>query len=208
MQKKQEGTAMSDPKEMPPKEMLNETKKIQIYGIMVEFDEPEPLIQAAHVAYAAGFRSMDAYTPFPVEELDEALGFKKERVALITLLGGLSGGTVAFVMQWYSNVISYPINVGGRPFFSWQAFIPVTFELTVLGAALSAVFGMLFLNRLPKLWHPTFNSNRFYRASLDRFFLCIQAKDPLFPLFNIEKIHSLFFHLNPLSLEEVKLDEE
>ncbi|MEO5968485.1 MAG: DUF3341 domain-containing protein, partial [Bdellovibrionia bacterium] len=124
---------------------------------------------------------------------------------LLTLLGGLTGGTLAFAMQWYSNVIDYPINVGGRPHFSWPAFIPVTFELTVLGAALSAAFGMLALNRLPKLWHPAFNSKAFARASRDRFFLCIQATDPLF---DSKKIQSLFLHLNPISLEEVKLDEE
>ena len=176
-----------------------------IYGIMAEFDEPEPLIQAAHAAYEAGFRSMDAYTPFPVEGLAEAIGFKQERVALLTLLGGLSGGTLAFVMQWYSNVVDYPINVGGRPLFSWQSFIPITFELTVLGAALSAAFGMLVLNGLPKLWHPSFNSSTFSRASRDRFFLCIQAKDPLF---DVKKIHSLLLALHPLSLEEVKLEEE
>src|SRR3954471_3575332 len=95
-----------------------------LYGMMAEFDEPEPLIRAAEAAYVAGFRCMDAYTPFPIEELAETIGFKRDYVALVTLLGGLSGATLAFVMQWYANVIDYPINVGGRPDFSWPAFIP------------------------------------------------------------------------------------
>ena len=148
------------------------------YGILGEFEAPEPLIHAAEAAYASGYRQMDAFTPFPVEDLAEALGLRRERVALITLVGGLCGGTLAFTMQWYCNVIDYPINIGGRPDFSWPAFIPVTFELTVLGAALSAAFGMLALNRLPKPWHPVFNSPEFARASRDRFFICIHARDP------------------------------
>src|SRR4051812_18912656 len=123
--------------------------EVRIYGIMAEFENPEPLLQAAQAAYSAGFRDMDAFTPYPVEDLAETIGFRRERVALLSLLGGIGGGTLAFGMQWYCNVIDYPINIGGRPDFSWPAFIPVTFELTVLGAALSAAFGMLALNRLP-----------------------------------------------------------
>lgn len=175
-----------------------------IYGIMLEFNEPEPLVQASQKAYQEGFRQMDAFTPFPVEGLANSLGFKRDSVALITLLGGLGGGVFAFLMQWYCNVIDYPINVAGRPDFSWPAFIPVTFELTVLGAALSAAFGMLALNRLPKPWHPVFNLKEFSRASQDRFFLCIQSKDPLF---NSQKIFELFQGADLLSIQEVKLED-
>lgn len=176
--------------------------EVPIYGIMAEFDGPERLVEAAGAAYASGFREMDAFTPYPVEELAEAIGFRRERVALITLFGGMAGGTFAFAMQWYCNVIDYPINVGGRPDFSWPAFLPVTFELTVLGAALSAAIGMLALNRLPKPWHPVFILPEFSRASRDRFFLCIQTKDPQF---DREKIRSLLEGFSPVSLREVDL---
>lgn len=175
-----------------------------IYGIMLEFSEPEPLIEASKKAYQEGFREMDAFTPFPVEELAETLGFKRDGVALITLLGGFGGGVFAFLMQWYCNVIDYPINVGGRPDFSWPAFIPVTFELTVLGAALSAAFGMLALNRLPQPWHPVFNLEKFSQASRDRFFLCIQSNDPLF---DSAKIFQLFQGTDLLSIQEVQIED-
>lgn len=178
-------------------------KNPNLYGILIEFNGPEPLISAAEKAYQAGFRQMDAFTPYPVEELAEAIGFKRDWIAPITLLGGMSGGTLAFAMQWYANVIDYPISVGGRPNFSWPAFIPVTFELTVLGAALSAALGMLALNRLPKLWHPVFNLPEFSRASRDRFFLCIQAKDPLF---KPEKIRELFNNHEFIQLKEVQVE--
>jgi hypothetical protein len=175
-----------------------------LYGILIEFSEADPLLKAARVASVAGFRHMDAYCPFPVEELAETIGLKKDRVALFTLIGGVSGGILAFFMQWYANVVDYPINVGGRPDFSWPAFIPVTFELTILGAALSTAVGMLALNRLPRFRHPTFNSSAFSRASRDRFFLCIQAKDPQFdPI----QIRALFENLHPISIEEVKLED-
>jgi hypothetical protein len=151
-----------------------------LYGIVAEFDEPEPLMHAARKAREAGYRRMEAYVPFPVEGLAEALALPKDQVPLITLIGGVCGGLTGYLMQWYSNVIDYPINIGGKPYHSWPAFIPITFELTVLFAALSAAFGMLAMNRLPRLHHPIFDSPGFARASKDRFFLCIEARDPLF----------------------------
>ena len=145
-----------------------------IYGVLAEFDQPEVLVRAAQAVQQAGYLKMDAYSPFPVEGLSEAVGFPRDRVALITLLGGCIGGLTGYFMQWFANVIDYPIIVAGRPYDSWPSFIPITFELTVLGASLSAAIGMLALNRLPKPYHPVFNSPEFLRASVDRFFLCVQ----------------------------------
>ncbi|MCG3163089.1 MAG: hypothetical protein JMDDDDMK_04467 [Acidobacteria bacterium] len=147
---------------------------------MAEFDNPTSLLDATSRAYREGYRRMDAYTPFPVEGLSEALDFRRTRVPLIVLLGGLVGCFGGFFLQYYIAAIYWPIIVGGRPFNSWPAFIPVTFELTVLCAALSAFLGMLALNGLPQPHHPVFNAPRFEMASRDRFFLCIEATDPKF----------------------------
>ena len=176
-----------------------------LYGVVAEFDNPESLIHAGKSVYREGFRKLDTFTPYPVEGVAQAIGFKRERVAFITLLGGIIGGALAFGMQWYSNVIDYPTNVGGRPDFSWPSFFPVTFELTVLGAALSAAFGMLAFNRLPRLWHPVFNVPGFERASRDRFFLFVNAKDPKFDL---GQVRALLQRFQPLSLREVDLENE
>ena len=157
-------------------------QRSHIYGVMGEFATPEELIHAVEKTREAGYRRLDAYTPFPVEGLSEALGLKRNLVPAITLLGGLGGGLTGFFFQVWANVSSYPMNIGGRPLNSWPAFIPVTFELTILGAALSAVFGMLALNRLPQPHHPVFNVHRFTHASSDRFFVCIEARDPKFHL--------------------------
>lgn len=177
---------------------------MSLFGIMIEFKTPEDLIRGAELARKSGFVQMDAYTPFPVEGLPDAIGFKKDRVALITLLGGIFGGLGGFFMQWYANVVDYPINVAGKPFNSWPAFIPITFELTVLGASLAAAIGMIALNRLPEPWHPTFSHPGFHRASRDRFFLCVQADDPNF---DKEKVATVMSRLSPLSIREVR-DEE
>jgi len=151
-----------------------------IYGLMAEFSSPDSLLEATRKAYAEGFRRMDAYTPFPVDGLAEALGFHKTAVPLIVLIGGLIGCIGGFCLQYWVAVIDYPINVGGRPLNSWPSFIPVTFELTILVAALAAVFGLLALNGLPMPYHPVFNVERFELASRNRFFLCIEAVDPKF----------------------------
>jgi len=152
----------------------------RLYGLMAEFDDAESLLVATREAHDQGYRKMDAYSPFPVEGLAEALGAKRKAVPLIVLLGGLTGCFGGFFLQYYIAAIYFPLNIGGRPLNSWPAFIPVTFELTVLVAALSGVLGLLLLNNLPMPYHPIFNVPRFAFASRDRFFICIEAADPKF----------------------------
>src|SRR3982074_2481405 len=152
----------------------------KIHGLMAEFDDANALVLAAASAHDAGYRRMDAYSPFPIEELHDALGSHTSRLPLIVLIGGLVGCVAGFLLQYWASAIAYPINVGGRPFNSWPAFIPVTFECTILGAALSAVLGMLALNGLPMPYHPRFHVPRFALASRNRFFLCIEARDEKF----------------------------
>ena len=156
--------------------------KPPIYGLVAEFDGPESLLHAVEQAAGEGYRQVEAYTPFPVDGLAEALGFRRTGVPLIVLLAALAGAVGGFFLQWFSATIHYPLNVGGRPLNSWPAFIPVTFELTILSASIAAVLGMLALNRLPMPYHPLFNVSRFDQASQDRFFLCIETTDPKFDL--------------------------
>jgi hypothetical protein len=150
------------------------------YGLMAEFDSPTAIVAATRRAYAEGYRRMDAYTPFPVEGLAEEMHFHRTRVPLIVLLGGLAGCLGGYFLQYWIAGIYWPLNIAGRPLNSWPMFIPVTFELTVLVAALSALLGMLALNGLPHPHHAVFNAPRFSLASQDRFFLCIEASDPRF----------------------------
>src|SRR5258705_11666063 len=158
-----------------------------LYGVMAEFESPEALVEAARSAFARGFRRMDGYSPFPVDGLAEALGIHGSRVPLIVLIGGILGCLGGFFLQYWAAVIDYPINIGGRPLNSWPSFIPVTFEMTILAAALSAVFGVLALNGLPMPYHPVFNVERFELASRNRFFLCIEATDATFDLHGTRK---------------------
>lgn len=155
-------------------------KRPPIYGLLAEFDSPTALVAAAHQARAAGYRRMDGYSPFPIEELADALGFEKTSVPLVVLIGGILGGSLGYLMQYWISAINYPLNIGGRPLNSTVAFIVVTFEMTILGAALFAVLGMLALNGLPEPYHPVFNVERFAFATRDRFFLCIEARDAKF----------------------------
>src|SRR5437868_719651 len=147
---------------------------------MAEFSEPEQLLHVARAAYRAGYRKMDAYSPYAVEGVAEAIGFQSTKVPLIVLLGGICGALTAYAMQWYSAVIDYPLNVGGRPLHSWPSFIVITFEVTVLFGAIAGLIGMLWLNGLPKPYHPVFNVPGFKLATQTRFFLCIEARDALF----------------------------
>jgi hypothetical protein len=185
--------------EVPAHPPVSQEEK-SLYGLMAEFDDHEKLLEAAKRAYAAGYRDMDAYSPFPVEGLVEALGREGSLVPLITLVGGMVGGLGGYFMEWYSMARLYPLNVGGRPHNSWPNFIPVTFELTVLIASLSALVAMFVLNRLPQPHHPVFNVPEFDRASIDRFFLCIEADDPKFERAGTARfLHSL----EPLGVMEV-----
>ena len=157
-------------------------KSPAIYGLMAEFEDPNALVAAAHRAHHEGYRRMDAYSPMPIEELHEALGMHHTKLPLIVLIGGIVGCLGGFFLQYWVSAVAYPINVGGKPYVSWPAFIPVTFECTILAAALSAVLGMLALNGLPMPYHPVFNVPRFALASRNRFFLCIEARDRRFDL--------------------------
>jgi hypothetical protein len=154
--------------------------KTPIYGLMAEFDDPVALVTATRAARDKGYRKLDAYTPFPVDALNDVLHLHKNRLPLIVLLGGIAGGLTGYLLQYYITVWDFPINVAGRPLHSWPAYIIITFELTVLFAAISATFGLLALCRLPQPYHPAFNVPRFALASRNRFFLCIEAADPMF----------------------------
>lgn len=171
-----------------------------LYGLLAEFEQADDLVRATRRAHEAGYRAMDAYSPFPVHGLPEALGFEKTRLPLLVLIGGIVGGCGAFFMQWFSSVIDYPMNIGGRPQNSWPSFIVITFELTILIAGLTAVLGMLALNGLPQPHHPLFNVPQFELASRSRFFLCIETRDSRFDL---ETTRRFLEELAPSSITEV-----
>jgi hypothetical protein len=175
-------------------------KRARVYGMMAEFDSPSALVAAAHKTHGAGYRKIDAYSPIPIEELAEAIGFHRNGVPLVVLVGGILGCVAGYTMQWWIHVVSYPLNIGGRPLNSWPAFIVVTFELTILFAGLAAVFGMLALNGLPMPYHPVFNVPRFAFATKDRFFLMIFSSDPMYSGTNTR---AFLESLGPRSISEV-----
>src|SRR5271167_2806145 len=175
-------------------------KRTPVYGMMAEFDSAQALVDEAHHTHEAGYLKIDAYSPFPVEGLAEAMGFHKNRVPLVVLIGGLLGGLSAYALQYWVSAVSYPINVGGKPYHSWPAFIVVTFEMTILFAGISAVFGMLALNGLPMPYHPVFNVPRFAFATKDRFFLIVFSSDKKYDPAGTRKFLEA---LSPRSVSEV-----
>ncbi len=170
-----------------------------VFGLLAEFADPGALLEAVR-ACRARYRDVDAYTPYPIEGLAELLGFRRNGVPFWTLVGGAAGGIGAYFMQWYSAVIDYPINSGGRPLHSWPAFIPATFELTVLGACIAAFLAMLLLNRLPRLNHPIFDAADFDLATRNRFFVAIRAGAPGF---DADEARALLADLRPIRIVEV-----
>ena len=175
-------------------------KTLPVYGTMAEFASANDLVAAARRTHEAGYRKIDAYSPFPVEELADAIGFHRNHVPLVTLIGAITGGLGGYLMQYWIAVISYPVNVGGRPYHSWPAFIIVTFEMTILFGAIAAVFGMLALNGLPMPYRPVFNVPRFALASKDRFFLIVFATDPKY---DAKGTRQFLEGLNARSISEV-----
>lgn len=175
-------------------------RESSIHGLMAEFEDPQSLVEAARRTREAGYLCTDAYSPFPIEELHEALGHEHTKLPLLVLLGGILGGLGGYTLEYWVSAIAYPLNVGGKPYHSWPAFIPVTFECTVLGAALTAVFGMFALNGLPMPYHPVFNVPRFAHASRNKFFLCIESRDPKF---DANETRRFLESLNPTEVSTV-----
>ena len=176
--------------------------KPPLFGVMAEFESPEQVLMAARRVHESGYRDVDAYTPFPVDGLSEAIGIRATRLQRIVFAAGILGAVTGYFMCYYLLGFDYPLNVGGRPLNSWPAFIPITFEVTILFAAFAAVIAMLALNGLPRPHHPVFNVTEFEKATRDRFFLCIEACDPQF---DVGKVKEFFSSLQPLSITEVEL---
>jgi Protein of unknown function (DUF3341) len=174
--------------------------KPDVYGVMAEFDNPSALVSATRAVCEQGFKKLDTYTPFPIEELNDILHLHRNKLPLIVLGGGIAGGLSGFLLQYFITVIYFPLNIGGRPLNSWPSYIIITFELTILLGCISAVMGMLALCGLPMPYHPVFNVPRFSAASRDRFFLCIEATDPLF---DKEKVSGLLEALDAKEVSEV-----
>ena len=172
----------------------------QLYGLLAEFETPEALVEAARQARAEGYARIEAFSPFPVEGLADAIGFRERALPWIALAGGIAGGGGGYLLQWYMNAVNYPINIGGRPLDAWPAFAVPAYELAILGAFLAAFFGLLALNRLPRLHHPIFNAARFRRVTVDRFFLAVPSAEPRFDL---EATRALLERLGALAVEEV-----
>jgi hypothetical protein len=167
---------------------------------MAEFDTPQALVDAAKRTHEAGYNKIDAYSPFPIEGLAEEIGFHYNEVPLVVLIGGIIGGITGYVMQYWMSAVDYPLNIGGKPPHSWPAFIVITFEMTILFAVISAVFGMLALNGLPMPYHPVFNVPRFALASKDRFFLMVFSSDPKY---DPAGTRNFLASLQPRSISEV-----
>jgi len=172
-----------------------------LYGLVAEFAEADELLAAAEKVFGEGYRKIDAYSPFPIHGLSDAIGFKDNRVPWTVFICGLIGAATGVALQYFVSVMEYPLNIGGRPLFSWPSFVPVTFECTILLSAFGAVFGMILMNGLPKPYHSIFNAPGFERATQDRFFLCIESEDPLFDRTETEKF---LLTLHPERVSEVE----
>ena len=173
----------------------------KLYGIIAEFNAPEEIIDAANKAREAGYKKMDAYTPFPVHHLDDALGFQQTRLGWVVLFAGIVGALGGFFLQWYANVVFYPLNIGGKPLNSWPNFVVITFECAVLFSAFAAGLFMIIRNGLPRLHHPIFGAHNFAAATRDKFFLCIEARDAKF---DTEQTRQFLEQLNPNHVSDVK----
>jgi Protein of unknown function (DUF3341) len=171
-----------------------------LWGLMAEFEGPTEVVEAARKVREHGYRRVDAYSPYPIEELGEALGHHHSWLPLLVLLGGITGGVSGYLLQYWAAVVAYPLNIGGRPLHSWPAFIVPTFEMTILFAAGTAVLGMLALNGLPEPYHPVFNVPSFARATKDRFFIVIESRDPQF---DVDRTWSFLLSLGPRFVSEV-----
>jgi hypothetical protein len=188
----------------PTSHQLDSQHGRSVYGLVAEFDTPEDVLAAARLAREAGYRRMDAFSPFPVEGLSEALGHRDKLIPYIMLAGGIAGGVGGFAFLTWTTVIDYPLNIGGRPLFAWPSFIPITFELTVLLSALSGILGMFVLNGLPEPYHPLFEAKNFDRASSDRFFLAVEARDPRY---DSTETRAFLENLNPLAVQELVVEK-
>lgn len=176
-------------------------KRKPVYGLLAEFETPEALLEATQKTHAAGYQRIDAFSPMPIEGLSEACGFEQTKVAPATFVGGALGAAIGFGIQYYASVINFPLNIGGRPYNSWPSFIPITFELTILGASIACLVAMLALNGLPSPYHPVFNVPRFALASRNRFFLCVKARDKRFQLVDTRQFLE---GLAPLGVYEIE----
>ncbi len=174
--------------------------KDDIYGIMAEFDTPTELVDAATKARLAGYTKTDAFSPFPLHEIDEALGIKRSILPMLVFCGGVTGLLSGIALQVFVHYIDYPLNIGGRPYLSWVSFVPPAYELTILLAGFTAVFGMLFLNGLPRPYHPVFNVPRFALATREKFFLVIEAADPKY---RYDDVRSFMETLKPQEVFDV-----
>ena len=174
--------------------------KATVYGVMAEFETPTALVRATEAAVARGYKKLDAYSPFPIEELNDALHLHRNKLPLLVLGGGICGGLLGYMLQYFVTVMYYPINIAGRPLHSWPSYVIITFELTILLASITAVFGLFALCGFPAPYHPVFNVPRFALASNDRFFLCIESTDPLF---DRSKTSEFLASLDPREVSEV-----
>lgn len=159
---------------------IYESNADQVYGLLAEFSDPGELLHAAEAVREEGYHHFDTHSPFPIHGMDDAMGLGNSKVGYFTFLGGLTGFAAAYLLQWWTSAVDYPLNIGGKPFFAVEPSVPIMFELTVLFASFGALAGMLALNGLPRPYNPLFYSDRFSGATDDRFFLHIAASDPQF----------------------------